>query len=72
MNLKQSTWDAWVAQLVKRPALDRGSGCDLVVHEIEPQVGLCPERGAFLGFSLSLSLSLCLSLKINTNLKIIK
>ena len=41
---------AWVAQLVKRPTLDLGSGRDLVVRETEPRVGL----------SLSPSLSLSL------------
>ena len=41
---------AWVVQSVERPTLDLGSGHDLTVHEIEPQVG------AYLRFSLSLSL----------------
>ena len=31
-----------MAQLVKHPTLDFGSGHDLVVHGTEPHVGLCP------------------------------
>ena len=52
---------AWVAQLVKRPTLDFGSGHDLMAHEIEPHVGLCAdsEEPAWDSLSLSLSLSLC-------------
>ena len=64
-----------VAQSVKRPTLDFGSGHDLTVHDFEPHVGLhavsC-QRGACLGSpsrSLPLprlcSFSLSLSLKIN-------
>ena len=30
----------WVAQLVKRPALDFGSGHNLAAHEFEPCIGL--------------------------------
>ena len=61
-------WGAWVAQLVKQPTLDFGSGHDLTVREIEPLIG------SLLGIlCLLLSLSLphscsphdCLSLKIN-------
>ena len=32
-----------VAQLVKRPTIDLGSGHGLTVHGIEPYVGLCAE-----------------------------
>ena len=31
---------AWVAQLVKRPTLDFGSGHDLMIPEIEPLLGI--------------------------------
>ena len=35
---------AWVAQSVKQPTLDFGSGHDLTVHEIEPCfLGLCTD-----------------------------
>ena len=37
---KNEVRGAWVAQSVKRPTLDFGSGHDLVVHEFEPHVGL--------------------------------
>ena len=30
----------WVAQLVKRPTLNFGSGPDLTVREFEPHIGL--------------------------------
>ena len=58
-----------MAQPVKRPTLDFGSGHDLRVIKIEPRVQLCTGHGACLGFSPSpfpshLSLSLSLSLKI--------
>ena len=48
---------AWVAQLVKRPTLDFGSGQDLTVPEIEPCVGLCADsvEPAWDSFSPSLS-----------------
>ena len=32
-----------MAQLVKRPTLDLGSGHDLPVHEFEPHIGLCTD-----------------------------
>ena len=37
------TWGAWVAQSVKRPTLDIGSGHDLTVHEFKPHIGLCTD-----------------------------
>ena len=40
----QQPWGAWVAQSVKRPTLDFGSGHDLMVCEIEPRVTLCIDR----------------------------
>ena len=33
----------WVAQLVKRPTQDFGSGHDLIVHEFEPHIRLCAD-----------------------------
>ena len=45
MTLKLDDKGAWVAQLVKRPTLDLDSGHDLMVHEFEPRVRLCAERG---------------------------
>ena len=36
---------AWVAQSVKRPTLDFGSGHNLTVHEFEPRTGLCADSG---------------------------
>ena len=34
---------AWVAQLVKQPTLDSGSGHDLTVHDIESSTGPCAD-----------------------------
>ena len=48
---------AWVAQSVKRPTLDFGSGHDLTVREIQPRVGLCADSVKAAWDSLSLSLS---------------
>lgn len=56
----------WVAQRVKRPTLDFGSGNDLVVCKIEPHVGVCADvmepawdsGSPFLFVPLSLSFSL--------------
>ena len=75
--MAQGWGGAWVAQLVKCPTLDFGSGHDLRVHEIEPCIGLCTDspQPVFLFLSLSVSLSSLrlsppvLSLKIN-NIKI--
>ena len=39
--LKDRSWGTWVAQLVKRLTLDFSSGHDLMVHEVEPHIGLC-------------------------------
>ena len=33
-----------MAQSVKRPTLDLGSGRDLMVCEFEPHIGLCADR----------------------------
>ena len=45
-----------MVQSVGCPALDFGSGHDLLVRETEPCIGLFTEHGSCLGFSLSLSL----------------
>ena len=52
---------AWVPQVVKHLALDVGLGHDLVVHGIEPHVGLCADRMEPAWDSLPLSLPLSLS-----------
>ena len=63
----QNVRGAWVAQSVKRPTLDLGSGRDLVVCGIEPRVGLCADSAKPVWDSLSdppqLALSLSLSQK---------
>ena len=50
---------AWVAQSVKHPTLDFGSGHDLLVREFKPLDGLCTDSVKPAWNSLSLSLSLC-------------
>ena len=63
-----------MAQSVKHPNLDFGSGHDLTVCEIDPCIGLCVESVEPVWDSLSLSPThiLCLSLKINIFLNKIK
>ena len=39
-DIEQFYQGAWVAQLVKHPTLDFGSGHDLMVHKFEPHTGL--------------------------------
>ena len=51
---KQGTW---VAQSIKRPALDFGSSHDLTVHEIKSHIRFCDDSMAPTWDSLSLSLS---------------
>ena len=46
-----------MAQLVKRSALDLGSGHDLIVLGFEPRVGLCIDSAEPAWDSLSLPLS---------------
>ena len=46
-----------MAQLVRDPTLDFGSGHDLMVHGIEPLVGLCADSAELALDSLSPSLS---------------
>ena len=41
--LKKCPWDTWVAQWVKCPTLDLGSGHELTVGQIEPWVKLCTD-----------------------------
>ena len=48
-----------MAQAVKGPILDFGSGHDLMARELEPRVGLCAGSTEPAGDSLSLPLSLC-------------
>ena len=73
------TWSTWVAQLVKHPTPDFGSGHDLMVCEIEPYTeavstepawdslspSLSPSPAHAGTFSLSVSLSLSLSTSKN-------
>ena len=47
----------WVAQLVKCLTLDFGSSHDLMVHEIEPCIGLCADSAEPAWDSLSPFLS---------------
>ena len=60
-----------MAQSVKHPTLDFGSGHDLTVREFEPDVGICADSVEPAWDSLSPSLPLCssptcaLSLKYN-------
>ena len=49
---------SWVAQLVKYPTLDVGSGHDLMVRGIEPHIMLCADSVEPAWDSLSPSLSL--------------
>ena len=48
-----------MAQSVKGPTLDFGSGPDLAVCELEPRIGLCADSAKPAWDSLSLLLSLC-------------
>ena len=48
---------AWVAQLVKHPILDFGSGHDLMVHELEPHIEFSTDSLEPAWESLSPSLS---------------
>ena len=61
------------AQSGKCPTLDFGLGCDLMVCELEPCVGLCTDSMEppwdVLSPSLSAPLPLSLCLKINNKLK---
>ena len=67
--LEALSWGTWVAQLVKHPTLDSGSGHDLAVVSLSPTLGLQSEEPAWDSLSPSLSappvLVLNFSLKIN-------
>ena len=68
--VKKPPWAAaWVAQWVEHPTLDFGSGHDLTVHGIEPQVGLHADNREPAWDSVSASVSHSLSVKINKYLK---
>ena len=58
---KEMFWGTWVAQSVKCPALDFGSGHDLTVRGVEPRVGLHADSCSLFGIH-SLSLSFLLPL----------
>ena len=66
---------AWVAQSVKHPTLNCGSGPDLTVRGIEPHVGLCADsaepawNSLFLSLSLSAPPPLMLSISASHSLK---
>ena len=61
-------WGTWVAQSVKRPTLDFGSGNDLTICEFEPHMGLQADSAESAWDSLSLFLSLSLSLPLPCSL----
>ena len=75
LKITSQPWGAWVAQLVKRPTLDFGSGHDLVVCEFEPHVGHCADTVTVQSLPRILSLSPSLwpscvcTLNKQTNLK---
>ena len=57
-KLQNQTRGTWLAQLVKRWALDFSSGHDLTVHEFEPCIRLCADSVEPAWDSLSPSLAL--------------
>ena len=59
----------WVAQSVKRPTLDFGSGHDLMVCEFEPRLGLCADSLEPTWDSLSLPLPHSLPLSLSKMIK---
>ena len=54
-----------MAQLVKHGTLRVGSGHDLTVRGLEPQIGLCTDRGQSLHGTLSLPLPGSFSLSLS-------
>ena len=69
-NKRPEVRGAWLAQSLKQPTLDFGSGRDLTVREFEPHIGLCAHSVSLLGIlclpvSLPLPASLSLALKMN-------
>ena len=73
MNVKRKLDWGRLGDLVKRPTLDFGSGCDLMVHGVEPRIRLCTDSVEPAWDSLSPCLSLLLpnshSLPLKINLK---
>ena len=66
-------WGTWVAQLVKGPTLDFGSGHDLMFVSLSPVLGSVLTVWSLLGIlSLSLSLFLPCSLSLSRINKIFK
>ena len=59
---------SWVAHSVKHRTLDLGSGHDLTVRGIEPQVALCADTAGSAWDSLSLLLSLPLPCSLGLSL----
>ena len=55
---REQNWGAWVAQSVKRPALDFGSGHDHMVCGFKPRIGLFADSAEPAGNSHSLPFSL--------------
>ena len=43
ISFKSENRGAWVAQSIKRPTPDFGSGHDLTLHEIGPRVRFCAD-----------------------------
>ena len=72
MDLKFIVEGTWMVQLLKCLTLYFVSGRDLMVREVEPQVGLCTDSVEPAWDSLSLSLSLCLPFPPSLALKINK
>ena len=71
VKVRTKIWGAWVARSVKCMTLDFHSDHDLMVHRIEPCIGICRDSAepAWDSHSLHLLLysapALLLSLKIN-------
>ena len=65
---KYPDWGAWAAPWVKPPALDFGSGHDVVVCEFKPRVEFCADSEEPARDSLSLSAPLAFSLSLSLSL----
>ena len=52
-NILKVFTGAWVAESIKCPSLDFGSGRGLTVHEFEPKIGLCADSMESASDSLS-------------------
>ena len=68
--VKKKSWGVWVAQCIKCPILDFGSGHDLMVGEVEPHIGLCTDNVEPAWDSLSLPLSLPLPCSCSLSLSL--